>query len=197
MGDFKRDYGRDFVIGYISLWLIDLNDTANVKSKMSDAQIEGTAERIYEGYSLKVTDLTLFFRNVKDGVYGQYYENLDRSKILDWLAIYFENRCETAEGLAQNSGDGFNPVKDKVNPEVIKAMFNGVGEVKVTHEVKGAGIGSRQKAVINADLITSIKTKTTPELREYLLSHDSASKNYDEFIYGLVEKELDLRNTLK
>jgi len=85
----KNDYGKDWVIGYISMWLLDLNDNSNVKQKMNGTQIEFTAERIYDTYFIKVTDLTLFFRNIKEGKYGGYYENMSQEKIMEWMRIYF------------------------------------------------------------------------------------------------------------
>lgn len=145
LGEFKRDYGKEWVIGYVCMWLIDLNDQANVKTKMNDPQIEFIAERIYETYPLKITDLTLFFRNVKEGVYGSFYENLSGEKIMEWLKEYFDLRCEYAQMQSQSNHQGFSATKDKLHPDVIKEMFKGVGEEKVIHEQKGDGLGSRYK----------------------------------------------------
>ena len=145
LGEFKRSYGKDWVIGYVAMWLIELNDNASVKNRMSEAQIEFTAERIYETYSLKITDLTLFFRNVKEGVYGPYYENLSQDKIMQWLSEYWDLRCEYAELENQGRKENFSLSKDKINPEVIEKMFEGVGEEEVVFDSEGTGIGSRMK----------------------------------------------------
>ncbi len=198
LGDFKGEYGKEWVIGYISMWLIELNDNSNVKTKMTDAQMEFTATRIYESYSLKVTDLTLFFRNIKEGVYGQFYENLSQEKIMEWLSQYFDLRCEYGQMQSQSMDDDFSLTKDAISPEVAKEMFKGVGEEKVeyNHE-KNGGLGSRIKKVITIDLPTKIKEYTTDELKEYLINNDVDSKNYDEFVYKLIEKELDERNKPK
>lgn len=195
LGEFKREYGKEWVIGYISMWLIELNDNANVKQKMSDAQMEFTATRIYETYSLKVTDLTLFFRNIKEGVYGQFYENLSQEKIMDWLRQYYDLRCEYGQMQSQSKEDGFSMTKDGINPEVAKKMFEGVGNEKAEHNHEKNGIGSRVKKVVTIDLPTKIKSYSTEELRDYLVNNDVNSKNYDEFIYKLIEKEIDLRNS--
>lgn len=150
LGEFKRAYGKDWVIGYLSMWLIELNDNANVKMKMTDGQMEDTAERIYDTYSLKVTDLTLFFRNVKDGVYGPFYENLSRDKIMQWLAMYFDERCEMAEMTNSRNHEKFSLVKDPINPEVAKKMFEGVGEEKVDSvQYEKNTIGKRLKESID------------------------------------------------
>ncbi len=126
------------------MWLIDLNNSTSVKTKLTDVQMEYTANRIFDTYSLKITDLTLFFRNIKDGFYGSFYESLSPEKILGWLAEYFDSRCEAAQMQNYQKPDVFNPNADKMNPEVIKKMFDGVGEVEVEHP-KGKGLGSRLK----------------------------------------------------
>lgn len=194
LGYFKRAYGKDWVIGYISMWLIELNDDSNVKTKMTDAQMEFTAIRIYETYSLKVTDLTLFFRNIKEGVYGQFYENLSREKIMEWLADYYALRCEYGQMQAQCKHDDFSMTKDPVDPEVAKKMFEGVGNEKAEYHHEKNGIGSRTNNIITANLPKRIKSSTTEELKEYLIKNDINSKTYDETIYMLIEKELDIRN---
>lgn len=128
--ELKKDYGKDWVIGYISMWLLDLNDNANVKQKMNGAQIEFTAERIYDTYFIKVTDLTLFFRNIKEGKYGGYYENMSQEKIMEWMRIYFDERCEYAEILSQSKGEKFSPTKDKLHPDVIKRLAEIAKEIE-------------------------------------------------------------------
>lgn len=196
LGQFKAEYGRDWVIGYISMWLIELNDTSNVKQKMHDAQIEFTAERIYESYSLRVTDLTLFFRNIKSGVYGSYYENLSQEKILEWLAKYFDLRCEMAE-MYSNNYEGFSLSKDGIHPDIAAKMFEGVGDNEVEFNHEKNGLGKRKKGVITKDLTKEIKSTSTKDLRSYLANNDVKSKNFDELITKLIETELDKRNTLK
>lgn len=175
------------------MWLIELNDDSNVKMKMTDAQIEFTAVRIYESYSLKVTDLTLFFRNIKEGVYGQFYENLSREKIMEWLAEYYKLRCEYGEMQAQCNHENFSMIKDPIPKELIEKMFEGVGEEKIEHHHEKNGIGKRINKIITTDLISKIKTESTEFLKEYLIKHDFNSKTYDETVYKLIETELDIR----
>jgi len=200
LGDFKREYGRNFVIGYVSTWLIELNDNSNVKTKMSDAQKEFTAERIYDMYCLKVTDLTLFFRNVKEGKYGGYYENLSQEKIMQWLSIYWDERCEYGQMMAQQNHEGFSATKDKLEPDVIKKIFKGVGEVELDHSKRGNGSGARMKRkVMNNrteylnNMLIQVKNQSTESLKEYLINTDVNSKAFDTQVYELAERELDSR----
>lgn len=196
LGEFKRNYGRDWVIGYISMWLIDLNDSTNVKTRMSDVQIEFTAERIFDSYSLRVTDLTLFFRNIKEGVYGQFYENLGQEKILEWLRKYFDLRCEYAEMLSDRDKKSFEDSIKSLPKETIDKIFEGVGEDKIEHDHEKNGLGKRINKVITKDLLTTIKSEKTELLKEYLINNDINYKTYDETIYKLIETELDLRNKI-
>lgn len=200
LGDFKRAYGRDWVIAYVVMWLFELNDNSNVKTKMSDAQMDFVSERIYDTYCLKVTDLTLFFRNVKEGKYGAYYENLSQEKIMQWLSIYWDERCEYGQMMAQQNHEGFSATKDKLKPEVIKKLFKGIGVVEVDHDKRGNGSGARMKRkVMNNraeylnNMLIQVKNQSTESLKEYLINTDVNSKTFDSQVYELAERELDLR----
>lgn len=193
LGQLKALYGRDWILAYIEMWLIDLNDEANVKNPMSSTQIMSTAERIYDGYSLKITDITLFFRNIKDGVYGAFYESLSREKIMEWLGRYYDERCEYASFMAGSSHEKFVMTKDKAHPKVVEKMFEGVGEEKVIHQHEKRGLGKQ----VFIDLLKKIGSSTTQELRDYLVNHDCTKISYDESIYRQVENELDRRNSKK
>lgn len=194
LSDFRRVYGRNWTIGYISMWLIDLNDFCNAKNKMSDAQIEFTSERICDTYSLKVTDLTLFFRNVKEGKYGPFFENMSSEKVLSWLAEYFEERCEYGRTMSDSQHEKVNVNLTKMHPEIVKKMFEGVGEKEVEFEHEKSTLGYRTKSGFQRDLITEIKKKSTEELRRYLIENDVSKETYNELIFKCIEAEIDKRN---
>lgn len=145
LGSFRAEFGRSWVLAYIKTWLLDLNDSVQANHKLNEVAMEFIAERIFETYPLKVTDLTLFFRNVKSGLYGQFYENLSPDKIMTWLAKYWDERCEAGAMEAQQSHDNFSMTKDPVHPEVAKKMFEGVGDANITPP-EGKGFGSRERA---------------------------------------------------
>lgn len=199
LGDLKRSYGKDWIVGYISMWLIDLNDNANVKQKMSDGAMEFLAERIYDTYSLKITDLTLFFRNVKEGKYGAYYENLSSEKIMQWIGLYFDERCEYAQMLSQSNHEKFSLTKDKIHPEVAKKLAQIAKSIPVKEiEIVKNGAGSRmKKRVLKTEneqylsLYNEIKNSSSEKLRDYLLKNNINTPGYNEVIYELAEVELD------
>lgn len=149
ISQFSKKHGESNTIAYLELWLTDLNDSVNLKNKMTGGQIQATAEAIYDQYyMLTIPDLTLFFKNIKNGVYGQFYESLDRFKIMEWLKEYFDLRCETAMLMGERHKERFNVNSDKMHPDVIKKMFEGVGEKKIDHKLpvpKGIGYRHREK----------------------------------------------------
>lgn len=199
LGDFQRNYGREWVINYLAFWLVDLNNNAQVKNKMSEAQIDFTAERIFDTYSLKVTDLTLFFRNVKEGRYGNYYETISQEKIMQWIAEYWEERCAIAEMQNQGRHDKFSLSKDKINPEVAKKMFEGVGEKEVEYP-EGEGLGTRTKGVLfegrNKTILEKmekIKAMSYKDLKNLFVAADVHDPDFDEMFYSMAGRELELR----
>ena len=73
-------------------------------------------------------DLLLFFRNIKSGIYGGFYESLGSEKILEWSELYWHDRASVAEVIGAGETKPFNPDREKMNPEVFKAMFKNVDE---------------------------------------------------------------------
>lgn len=205
LSDFKRSYGRDWVIGYVSMWIIELNDDANVKTKMTDAQMEFTAMRIVDEYRLKITDLTLFFRNVKEGKYGEYYENLSREKIMGWLAKYFDERCEYAQMLSQSNHENFSLSKDKIHPDIANKLVEITKKIKEEPkkkiEVEKNGLGKRTRKLVMRDederiynLQKRLQLEPDEKLKKYLVDFDINSDGFDEITYQIVNSILDTRH---
>jgi hypothetical protein len=89
------EYGREFAVYYIQLWLIDLNEFFNLSNAMSADQIADTAELIYQdNYHLNLADINLVFTGAKKGQYGEIYGSLHGSKILKWFADYRAKRMD-------------------------------------------------------------------------------------------------------
>lgn len=204
ISDFFREYGRDWTIGYVSAWIIELNDDSNVKTKMTDSQMEFTATRIVDEYRLKVTDLTLFFRRVKEGKYGEYYENLSREKIMGWLGKYFDERCEYAQMMAQSNHEKFSMSKDKVHPKILENFKKLDAEIQIKPYKRDVDnpntLGKRTRRnvmktsdEIAMDLKKSLQLKTNEELKNYLLNFNAFTDGFDEVTYTLVELILDER----
>lgn len=108
VGDIVRNYGRQFTVSYISLWILNLQSFVNVSSKMSEAQIDETAEIIAVDYNnLNLADINLVFSTAKKGGYGQFYGRLDGQMILGWFDKYFNERREVAADLSVREADAY------------------------------------------------------------------------------------------
>ena len=93
----KKNYSEDFLIAYVAVWLVNLNDFVNASRKMTPTQIEETAVIIYqEFYYLNIADTNLVFRKIKKGEFGQLYTELDGVKILSWFEKYNQERMRVA-----------------------------------------------------------------------------------------------------
>lgn len=89
LASLNKQFDRKFIINYLKLWIIDLNEFLSLTNPMGKEQIESTAELLYlDNYNLNIADINLVFTNVKKGVYGQLYGSLDGLKILSWFQEY-------------------------------------------------------------------------------------------------------------
>lgn len=69
---------------------------------MTEDQLEMCAtEIVNDYYGLKITDMTLLFKRIIAGSYGEFYESLSIPKVLSFFKSYFEERCNTAEEMSE------------------------------------------------------------------------------------------------
>lgn len=109
IGTFQREKGRNFTEGLLMGWLVYLNDILNLNKPMTEDQIEMCAiEIVNEYYALKVSDLTLLFKRIISGSYGEFYESLSIPKVLSFFREYFEERCNLGESLSQAEHNDFS-----------------------------------------------------------------------------------------
>lgn len=75
--------------------LTDCVEFFNVGKGMSDKQVEMTVDLIAsEFYFITPADLKLAFRMAITGKFGELYDRLDGSIVLNWLRLYFEQKAE-------------------------------------------------------------------------------------------------------
>jgi len=98
IASFQREQGREFTEGLITFWLLYLNQILNLNKPMSEDQIKLCSGMVVEEfYMLKVSDLTLLFKRIISGEYGEFYERLSIDKILTFFRTYLEERFNSAE----------------------------------------------------------------------------------------------------
>ena len=112
LASIKKNYTEDFLIAYIAVWIVNLNDFVNAARKMTPEQIEETATLIFQDYYyLNLADINLVFKKIKKGEFGQLFAELDGVKILSWFEKYASERMRTAAdqelNAAGNHADNF------------------------------------------------------------------------------------------
>ena len=104
IGKIQREQSKKFTEGLIIYWLIYLNEILNLNKPMSEEQMKLTSVLICEEfYMLKMSDLTLMFKRIISGQYGEFYERLSIDKVLTFFRKYREERFEIA--IDQSSRD--------------------------------------------------------------------------------------------
>ena len=107
LGKIQREQSKKFTEGLILLWLIYLNDILNLNKSMSEEQMKLAAVLICEEfYMLKMADLTLLFKRIISGQFGEFYERLSIDKVMTFFREYREERFEIA--IDQSSRDHIN-----------------------------------------------------------------------------------------
>ena len=97
LGKIQREQSVEFSEGIIKMWLLYLNKILNLNKPMSDEQIKLAAVLICEEfYMLKMSDLSLLFKRIISGQYGEFYERLSIDKVLTFFRNYLEERFEIA-----------------------------------------------------------------------------------------------------
>ncbi|EKT4545556.1 hypothetical protein AAIP58_000076 [Flavobacterium psychrophilum] len=95
---FTREKGRAFTEGLVMGWLMYLNGILNLNKPMTEDQIEMCATEIVNDYgSLKISDMTLIFKRIMTGQYGEFFESISTAKVISWFRDYFNERCDIAE----------------------------------------------------------------------------------------------------
>ena len=106
--DIKKGKGQAFLRNYIALWLIELNELLNLKNPLSEAQIKLCTEQIITDYSfLKLSELSLIFKRIVSGEFGELYERISMPKLMTIFRQYEQERTEVVTSESQQSHESF------------------------------------------------------------------------------------------
>ena len=106
--DIKKGKGQAFLRSYITLWLIDLNELLNLKNPLSEAQIILCTEQIITDYSfLKLSELSLIFKRIVSGEFGELYERISMPKLMSIFRKYEQERTEVVTSESQQDHERF------------------------------------------------------------------------------------------
>lgn len=110
----KREQGKPFCEKFVMLWLIYLNEMLNLNKPMTESQIRLCAAQLLAEYSyLKVTELTLIFKRILSGEYGEFYERLGIDKLLKFFREYDKERFEFIDEQRQREHAEFRYQEQK------------------------------------------------------------------------------------
>ncbi|CAL2084895.1 hypothetical protein [Tenacibaculum sp. 190524A02b] len=115
----QREKGEGFTEAFLAAWLINLNEILNLNKPMTESQIVLCVSEVLSNYkSLKIADLTLLFKRIMSGEFGEFYESISIPKVLTFFRKYNEERMNRAFELNNakhqeyKSGDPLNISKN-------------------------------------------------------------------------------------
>lgn len=123
----KRDYGEEFLLTYIALWISGINKFAG--GKLTDDDCISAAELIYEDfYFLKIADLKLIAKRLKK----RKFVRVTGNEIYNEIEIYFNERCKQAQSYSKEQSDKYKNSLDiiELNNKEIKKLYKDVASGK-------------------------------------------------------------------
>lgn len=106
--EIKKGKGQAFLRNYIALWLIELNELLNLKNPLSEAQITLCTEQIITDYPfLKLSELSLIFKRIISGEFGELYERISMPKLMSIFRKYEQERTEVVVSQNQQAHENF------------------------------------------------------------------------------------------
>ena len=110
----KREQGEPFCEKFIMLWLVYLNEMLNLNKPMTESQIRLCAAQLLAEYGyLKITELTLIFKRILSGEYGEFYERLGIDKLLKFFREYDKERFKFIDEQRQREHAEFRYQEQK------------------------------------------------------------------------------------
>lgn len=113
----------------------DFLNFLNLGKTMNGNQVVQTVELILDKYAhLNLLDFKLFFKKLKLGDYGKFYDRVDGSVVLDNLMHYSEDKLSQIRFNNDNS-HAKNKKQEKVtifHPDVVEALKKAVGDREYT-----------------------------------------------------------------
>jgi len=138
--EIKKAYNQNSVELYIEIWLENLNDSVNFRRKMEPFQISEIAYFIYDDFFyFNIAELNLIFLKIKKGEFGEFYEGIDCTKIMECFRKYNMERIKAIE--RKETPIISEPMTTKVsnlhkllvsNPDKCPSYMKLVDSVKVT-----------------------------------------------------------------
>lgn len=125
----RKHYGEELQRDYLAVWLINLNESLNIKRPMTESMILETVDlALQDYYYLSIADIYLIFSRAKKGMFGELYESLNCAKVLQWFANYAAERSAIFEqvNIKQHELEkSLVHCRNKKKAEFIQAQLDG------------------------------------------------------------------------
>lgn len=130
-------HGCENIEDYVRLWLMDLNQSVNLKRPLNAGQMDFIAMQIIDKHrNMRLADIYFIFLTAKSGGYGELYERLSPDKVLLWFSEYWNDRMGIAATMTRDehaqskeSGAREGNIMREANKK-FGAMGNSMGEIK-------------------------------------------------------------------
>lgn len=121
----KRDFGEEAVIFQLVRQIVKLDAFLGLKNGINPEQAVEVSRMILDDYPyITFADFDCICNRAKRGYYGKMYERLSPSDIYQWVAEYFDKRCEYFEqkSIRQKHEETYD------NPKPVRKTINKPGE---------------------------------------------------------------------
>lgn len=96
----RKANGVEYADAYIKAWVIDLQNSLNLKHKLNETMLNMLSGMILdEFWGLTIADIKNVLYGAKMGLYGEFYESISIPKVIGWFREYFDQRFEVAESF--------------------------------------------------------------------------------------------------
>jgi len=118
----KKDYGDDFMLNFLTLWLFDQNTFAG--GKMTETELKTSANIIFSDYyHLTIGDLKLISQRLRQ----RKFIRVSGNEFYREIELYFNDRCEIATSLtAKNTEE----IKEESENTVLYSEFKKMADSK-------------------------------------------------------------------
>lgn len=167
LGMVVRNLGETHARAIVVILLSEVVSFFNASNTMNDSQVAMTTDLIIEEYPyFKIDDLKLAFRNAMKGRYGEIYNRLDGSVIMQWLKQYNHERCAKADIAS------YNQHKEHIEEEQSGLFYDDYR--RQLKELASQGNREAQKALrLSNDTLAFMKRKSFEKQRKQLEEYDA------------------------
>jgi len=134
IGRIKKNFGEDFMLAYLELWIFSINEMLNLKQKMTAEQIHVAARMISNEFPLlTVADLKLVYEIIISGRVDKIWR-IDPPTVCSWFRKYWDDRMDEAEQFSfeehKRNKDSFGGRASGKRKKEITAMKQAFGRFK-------------------------------------------------------------------